>query len=143
MSDDTPLPDPNPNRKATLPVVLKGTLTPAIQPPAPGLDYVSILKPLTSYELSDADESALRDVMHGGGSAAASTIKDEAARAFAAKQLPIDLGHRRPPRRAYAQQDNRHNEQAKTDPRHSQIPLSYGYCWRRFPQGTTRSGYPP
>jgi peptidoglycan lytic transglycosylase len=83
VSDDTPLPDPNPNRKATLPVVLKGTLTPAIQPPAPGLDYVSILKPLTSYELSDADESALRDVMHGGGSAAASTIKDEAARAFA------------------------------------------------------------
>ncbi|MGZ5863458.1 MAG: hypothetical protein ACXWKB_09290, partial [Methyloceanibacter sp.] len=83
VTDDTPLPDPNPNRKATLPVVLKGTLTPAIQPPAPGLDYVSILKPLTSYELSDADESALRDVMHGGGSAAASTIRDEAARAFA------------------------------------------------------------
>ncbi len=83
LSDDTPLPDPNPNRKATLPVVLKGTLTPAIQPPAPGLDYANILKPLTSYELSDSDESGLRDVLHGGGSAAASTIKDEAARAFA------------------------------------------------------------
>ncbi|HZP08450.1 lytic transglycosylase domain-containing protein [Methyloceanibacter sp.] len=82
-SDDTPLPDPNPNRKATLPVVLKGMLTPAIQPPSPGLDYAAILKPLMSYELSDGDESALRDVMHGGGSAAASGIHDEAARAFA------------------------------------------------------------
>ena len=83
ITDDTPLPDPNPNRKATLPVVMKGTLTPAIQPPPPGLDYASILKPLISYQLSDGDESALRDVLHGGGSAAASRINDEAARAFA------------------------------------------------------------
>jgi soluble lytic murein transglycosylase len=82
-SDGTPLPDPNPNRKATRPVVLKGTLTPAIQPPPPPLDYAAILKPLTSYELSDGDESALRDVLHGGGSAAAARIHDEAARAFA------------------------------------------------------------
>lgn len=82
-TDDTPLPDPNPNRKATLPIVMKGTLTPAIQAPAPALDYARILKPLTSYELSDGDESALRDVLHDGGTAAASGIKDEAARAFA------------------------------------------------------------
>jgi peptidoglycan lytic transglycosylase len=80
-TDDTPLPNPNPNRKATLPVVMKGTLTPAIPPQAPGLDYATILKPLTSYDLSDGDESALRDVMHGGGTAV--QIKDEAARAFA------------------------------------------------------------
>ena len=45
--DDTPLPDPNPNRKATLPIVMKGTLTPAIQAPVPGMDYVAVLKPLT------------------------------------------------------------------------------------------------
>jgi soluble lytic murein transglycosylase len=83
VTDDTPLPDPNPNRKATLPVVMKGTLTPAIQPPPPGLDYAAILKPLTSYELSDSDEANLRDVLHDGGTAAASKIKDEAARAFA------------------------------------------------------------
>jgi soluble lytic murein transglycosylase len=82
-TDDTPLPDPNPNRKATLPVVMKGTLAPAIPAEAPALDYAAILKPLTSYDLSDADESALRDVMHGGGSAAAARITDESARAFA------------------------------------------------------------
>jgi soluble lytic murein transglycosylase len=82
-TDDTPLPNPNPNRKATLPFIMKGTLTPAIQPQPAGLDYAAILKPLTSYDLSDGDESALRDVMHGGGTAAAAGIKDEAARAFA------------------------------------------------------------
>ncbi len=82
-ADDTPLPDANPNRKATLPVVMKGTLTPAIQAPPPGMDYAAVLKPLTDYQLSDSDEANLRDVLHGGGATSAARIHDEAARAFA------------------------------------------------------------
>ena len=81
--DDTPLPDPNPNRKATLPIVMKGTLTPAIQAPVPGMDYVAVLKPLTDYQLSAGDEANLRDVLRGGGAISAAKIQDEAARAFA------------------------------------------------------------
>ena len=69
--DDTPLPDPNPNRKATLPIVMKGTLTPAIQAPVPGMDYVAVLKPLTDYQLSAGDEANLRDVLRGGGAISA------------------------------------------------------------------------
>ncbi len=83
VADDTPLPNPNPNRKATLPVVLKGTLAPAIQAPPPGMDYAAVLKPLTDYQLSTADDANLRDVLHGGGVTAAAKIEDEATRAFA------------------------------------------------------------
>ena len=72
--DDTPLPDPNPNRKATLPIVMKGTLTPAIQAPVPGMDYVAVLKPLTDYQLSAGDEANLREVLRGGGAISAAKI---------------------------------------------------------------------
>jgi soluble lytic murein transglycosylase len=83
VADDTPLPAPNPHRKATLPVVMKGTLTPAIQAPPSGMDYAAVLKPLTDYQLSTADDANLRDVLRGGGATAAARIQDEAARAFA------------------------------------------------------------
>jgi soluble lytic murein transglycosylase len=80
-ASDMPLPDPNPNRAATIPFEMKGTLTPAIQAPPPAMDYASILKPILSYDLGTGDESNIRDVMRGGASA--SSIQDPAARAFA------------------------------------------------------------
>jgi soluble lytic murein transglycosylase len=80
-ADDMTLPDPNPNRAATIPFEMKGTLTPAIQAPPPAMDYASILKPILSYDLSTSDDANLRDVMRGGASA--SSIQDPAARAFA------------------------------------------------------------
>jgi soluble lytic murein transglycosylase len=81
---DMPLPDPNPNRKTTTtPFEMRGTLAPAVQAPPPAMDYASILKPLVFYELSTADDASLRDVMRGGGTAAAAKIQDPAVRAFA------------------------------------------------------------
>jgi len=80
-ANDMTLPDPNPNRTATIPFEMKGTLTPAIQAPPPAMDYASILKPILSYDLSTSDDANLRDVMRGGASA--SSIQDPAARAFA------------------------------------------------------------
>jgi soluble lytic murein transglycosylase len=79
---DVPLPDPNPNRKATTPFEMRGTLAPAVQAPPPAMDYASILKPLVFYELSTADEANLRGVMRGGGTTAAAKIQDPAVRAF-------------------------------------------------------------
>jgi soluble lytic murein transglycosylase len=80
---DMPLPDPNPNRESSYDLAnMKGTLAPAIKAPPPALDYASILKPILSYDLSNADESNLRDVIRGSLSAA-SRIKDPAARDFA------------------------------------------------------------
>ena len=78
---DMPLPDPNPGRTGTL-EALKGTLAPAIVPPAPAMDYASILAPIMSYELSTSDEAYFREVLRSGRAAAA-RIKDEAARDFA------------------------------------------------------------
>ena len=81
---DVPLPDPNPNRATTAtPFTLRGTLAPAIQAPPPPMDYVSILKPLVSYDISAADEANLRDVLKGGGATAAAKIQDPAVRDFA------------------------------------------------------------
>lgn len=80
---DMPLPDPNPNRTTTYSTLdLKGTLAPAIKAPPPALNYAAILKPILSYELSTSDEANLRDVMRGS-MAAATRIKDPAARDFA------------------------------------------------------------
>jgi soluble lytic murein transglycosylase len=81
---DVPLPDPNPNRAPTAtPFEMRGTLAPAIQAPAPPMDYAAILKPLVFYDISAADEANLRDVLRGGGAAAAAKIQDSAVRAFA------------------------------------------------------------
>jgi peptidoglycan lytic transglycosylase len=71
---DMPLPDPNPSRA--------GTFTPAFAAPPPAMDYASILKPILSYDLGTSDEANIRDVLRNGP-AAASKIKDEAARDFA------------------------------------------------------------
>ena len=79
---DMPPPDPNPNRTTALPFAMKGTLTPAIAAPPPAMDYVAILKPILSYDLSDADEANIREVLRSG-TAAAARIKDPAARDFA------------------------------------------------------------
>jgi soluble lytic murein transglycosylase len=81
---DVPLPDPNPNRAPTAtPFEMRGTLAPAIQAPAPPMDYAAILKPLVFYDISAADEANLREVLRGGGAAAAAKIQDSAVRAFA------------------------------------------------------------
>jgi soluble lytic murein transglycosylase len=80
---DMPLPDPNPNRAPPIPFAMKGTLVPGIQAPAPAMDYASVLKPLLSYDLTASDEANFRDVLRGGGTAAAGRINDQAARAFA------------------------------------------------------------
>lgn len=79
---DMPPPDPNPNRSAAMPFDMKGTLAPAIPAPPPAMDYAAILKPILSYELSDADEANIREVLRSG-TAAAARIKDPAARDFA------------------------------------------------------------
>jgi peptidoglycan lytic transglycosylase len=78
---DMPRPDANPNRTGIL-EALRGTLTPAIAPPAPALDYASILRPILSYTLSSSDEINVHEVLRSGPAAAA-RIKDEAARDFA------------------------------------------------------------
>ncbi len=74
VATDMPLPDANPNRA--------GTFTPAFAGPPPAMDYAAILKPILSYELSDADEANIRDVLHNVSGAAAN-VKDGAARDFA------------------------------------------------------------
>ena len=79
---DMPLPDPNPNRADASPFTMKGTLAPAIAEPTPAMDYASILKPILSYQLSTGDDSAVRETIRSGV-AAASRIKDPAARDFA------------------------------------------------------------
>jgi soluble lytic murein transglycosylase len=78
---DMPLPDANPNRAGGLDSV-KPTIAPAIAAETPVLDYPSILKPILSYQISDADEANLREVLRSGPSAA-SRIKDPAVRDFA------------------------------------------------------------
>ncbi len=81
---DMPIPEPNPNRASTAVLTnMKGTLAPAVKAPPPALDYAAVLKPLLSYNLSTADHAYVREVMRGGGTAAAQKIKDPAARAFA------------------------------------------------------------
>jgi soluble lytic murein transglycosylase len=78
---DMPLPDPNPNRGGAL-AAMQGTLAPAIAAPPSAMDYASILKPILSYTISNADEANLREVLRSG-TAAAAKIKDPAARDFA------------------------------------------------------------
>src|SRR5262245_14988222 len=59
---DMPLPDANPSRTGGLDT-LKGTLAPAIAAETPVLDYPSILKSILSYQISEADEANLREVL--------------------------------------------------------------------------------
>ena len=81
---DMPIPAPNPNRPSSTGLInMKGVLAPAIKAPQPALDYEAVLKPLLSYELSSSDHAYVREVMRGGGMAAAQKIKDPAARAYA------------------------------------------------------------
>ena len=81
---DMPVPEPNPNRASSAALMnMKGVLAPAIKAPPPALDYAAVLKPLLSYDLGSSDHAYVREVMRGGGAAAAAKIKDPAARAFA------------------------------------------------------------